>query len=154
MTKFAHDAIVPNSNSSLGKKQQVAEMFNDIAFKYDFLNRFLSVGIDVSWRKKGIHQLKEIKPQQVLDVATGTADVALLTYKILQPQKIIGIDISEGMLNIGKKKIEEQNLQNFIQLQKGDSEKIDFNDNTFDAITVAFGVRNFENLEKGLQEML
>ncbi|MBW7953055.1 MAG: class I SAM-dependent methyltransferase, partial [Chitinophagaceae bacterium] len=120
MTKFAHDAIVPNSNSSLGKKQQVAEMFNDIAFKYDFLNRFLSVGIDVSWRKKGIHQLKEIKPQQVLDVATGTADVALLTYKILQPQKIIGIDISEGMLNIGKKKIEEQNLQNFIQLQKGD----------------------------------
>ena len=154
MTKFAHDAIVPNSKSSLGKKQQVAEMFNDIAFKYDFLNRFLSVGIDVSWRKKGIHQLKEIKPQQVLDVATGTADVALLTYKILQPQKIIGIDISEGMLNIGKKKIEEQNLQHFIQLQKGDSEKIDFNDNTFDAITVAFGVRNFENLEKGLQEML
>lgn len=154
MTKFAHDAIVPNSKSSLGKKQQVAEMFNDIAFKYDFLNRFLSVGIDVSWRKKGIHQLKDIKPQQVLDVATGTADVALLTYKILQPQKIIGIDISEGMLNIGKKKIEEQNLQNFIQLQKGDSEKIDFNDNTFDAITVAFGVRNFENLEKGLQEML
>jgi len=154
MTKFAHDAIVPNSKSSLGKKQQVAEMFNDIAFKYDFLNRFLSVGIDVSWRKKGIHQLKDIKPQQVLDVATGTADVALLTYKILQPQKIIGIDISEGMLNIGKKKIEEQNLQHFIQLQKGDSEKIDFNDNTFDAITVAFGVRNFENLEKGLQEML
>lgn len=154
MTKFAHDAIVPNSKSSLGKKQQVAEMFNDIAFKYDFLNRFLSVGIDVSWRKKGIHQLKEIKPQQVLDVATGTADVALLTYKILQPQKIIGIDISEGMLNIGKKKIEEQNLQHVIQLQKGDSEKIDFNDNTFDAITVAFGVRNFENLEKGLQEML
>ncbi|HNJ58786.1 MAG TPA: class I SAM-dependent methyltransferase [Chitinophagaceae bacterium] len=111
MTKFAHDAIVPDTNSQLTKKQQVAAMFNDIAFKYDFLNRFLSAGIDIRWRKKGIKQLKELKPQFVLDVATGTADVALLTYKLLQPKKIIGIDISEGMLKIGKQKIADKKLQ-------------------------------------------
>lgn len=154
MTEFAHDNIVPDSKSNLSKKQQVAAMFDDIAFKYDFLNRFLSVGIDIGWRKKAINQLKELKPQTILDVATGTADVALLTYKMLKPQKIIGIDISEGMLQLGCKKIEEQNLQPHITLQLGDSEKINFNDNSFDAITVAFGVRNFENLEKGLNEML
>lgn len=154
MTEFAHDNIVPDSKSNLSKKQQVAAMFDDIAFKYDFLNRFLSAGIDISWRKKAIRQLKELKPQTILDVATGTADVALLTYKMLKPQTIIGIDISEGMLQLGRKKIEEQNLQQHITLQLGDSEKINFNDNSFDAITVAFGVRNFENLEKGLNEML
>lgn len=154
MTEFPHDNIVPDSKSNLSKKQQVAAMFDDIAFKYDFLNRFLSVGIDIGWRKKAINQLKELKPQTILDVATGTADVALLTYKMLKPQKIIGIDISEGMLQLGRKKIEEQNLQPHITLQLGDSEKINFTDNSFDAITVAFGVRNFENLEKGLNEML
>lgn len=154
MTKFAHDAIVPDNNSRLNKKQQVATMFNEIAFKYDFLNRFLSAGIDISWRKKGISQLKELKPKMVLDVATGTADVALLTYKMLQPEKIVGIDISEGMLNIGRKKIADKNLQQTIQLEIGDSEQINYPDNSFDAITVAFGVRNFENLEVGLQNML
>jgi demethylmenaquinone methyltransferase / 2-methoxy-6-polyprenyl-1,4-benzoquinol methylase len=154
MAKFAHDNIVPNAGSSLGKKEQVAEMFDNIAYRYDFLNRFLSAGIDVQWRKKAIKQLKGVNPRIILDVATGTADVALLTYKILHPTKIIGIDISEGMLDLGRKKIEKLGLQNIIELQSGDSETIQFADNTFDAITVAFGVRNFENLEKGLKEML
>lgn len=153
MAKFAHDTVVPDSESNVGKKQQVAEMFNDIAFRYDFLNRFLSVGIDIKWRKKAIKLLKDIEPQQILDVATGTADVALLTYKMLRPKKIIGIDISQGMLDFGHKKIEKAGLQNSIELQLGDSEKINFADNSFDAITVAFGVRNFENLDKGLKEM-
>jgi len=129
-------------------------MFDSIAFRYDFLNRFLSLGIDVGWRKKAIAQLKELHPQTILDVETGTADVALMTYKILHPKKIIGIDISEGMLELGRKKIEKQRLQQFIALQNGDSETINFPDNFFDAVTVAFGVRNFQNLEKGLQEML
>jgi demethylmenaquinone methyltransferase / 2-methoxy-6-polyprenyl-1,4-benzoquinol methylase len=154
MAKFAHDNIVPYQQSSLDKKSQVAEMFNSIAQRYDFLNRFLSAGIDISWRKKAIAQLKEVQPKIILDVATGTADVALMTYEMLHPEKIIGIDISEGMLEIGKKKIEKQGLQRSIELQYGDSETINFPNNFFDAITVAFGVRNFENLEKGLQEML
>jgi len=154
MANFAHDNIVPNKKSEKTKKEQVAAMFDDIAFKYDFLNRFLSVGIDVSWRKKAINQLKDLKPQRVLDVATGTADVALLTHKMLKPENIVGIDISEGMLELGRKKIAEQQLQNKITLHLGDSEKIDFPDNSFDAITVAFGVRNFENLTLGLKEML
>lgn len=154
MTKFAHDTIVPDKESGLNKKEQVAEMFNSIAFRYDFLNRFLSAGIDAGWRKKAINQLKELKPKKVLDVATGTGDVALMTYKMLQPEKIIGIDISEGMLGFGRQKIEKLGLQNSIELFKGDSENINFEDNSFDAITVAFGVRNFENLEKGLKEML
>jgi len=153
MAKFAHDTIVPNSGSSLGKKQQVAEMFNDIAFRYDFLNRFLSVGIDVQWRKKAIKQLKDLRPQTVLDVATGTADVALLTYKMLHPKKITGIDISEGMLEFGRKKIAKAGLEDSIELFTGDSEKINFPDNSFDAVTVAFGVRNFEHLDKGLKDM-
>ncbi len=153
MEKFAHDTIVPQKNSNLSKKEQVAEMFDSIAYRYDFLNRFLSAGIDVIWRKKAINMLKSIQPQKVLDVATGTADVALMTYNILKPKKIIGIDISEGMLDIGRKKIEEKNLQHIIELYSGDSEQIHFADNEFDAITVAFGVRNFQNLLKGLQEM-
>jgi demethylmenaquinone methyltransferase/2-methoxy-6-polyprenyl-1,4-benzoquinol methylase len=153
MAKFAHDTVVPNSSSSLGKKEQVAGMFNDIAFRYDFINRFLSVGIDVQWRKKAIRQLAEIKPQTVLDVATGTADVALLSYKMLHPNKIVGIDISEGMLEFGRKKIAKAGLESSIELFTGDSEKINFPDNSFDAVTVAFGVRNFEHLDKGLKDM-
>jgi demethylmenaquinone methyltransferase/2-methoxy-6-polyprenyl-1,4-benzoquinol methylase len=114
----------------------------------------LSVGIDVWWRKKAIAQLKALQPKQVLDVATGTGDVAILAYSILQPDRIIGIDISEGMLEIGRKKVTEKNLQQHIELLSGDSETINFPDNSFDAITVAFGVRNFQDLEKGLKEML
>lgn len=154
MSKFSHDTIVPFKESSLSKKQQVAAMFDKIAFRYDFLNRFLSAGIDVSWRKKAIRQLKDLQPQIILDVATGTGDVAVLANKILHPQKITGIDISEGMLEIGRRKIGKLGLQNRIELMTGDSENISFADNSFDAITVAFGVRNFQNLEAGLTEML
>src|SRR5574343_724994 len=103
MGKFAHDEIVPFKESELTKKEQVADMFNNIAFKYDFLNRFLSVGIDIWWRKKAISELKSLQPKMILDVATGTADVAILTHKMLHPEKIIGIDISDGMLEIGRK---------------------------------------------------
>jgi len=154
MTKFAHDDIVPDKASSLDKKEQVATMFNDIAKRYDFLNCLLSAGIDKSWRKKAIAELKDIQPKKILDVATGTADVALMTYKILKPEKIIGIDISDGMIALGKEKIAKKGLTDFIELQNGDSEKINYTDNFFDAVTVAFGVRNFQNLEKGLSEML
>jgi demethylmenaquinone methyltransferase/2-methoxy-6-polyprenyl-1,4-benzoquinol methylase len=129
-------------------------MFNSIAGKYDFLNRFLSAGVDIWWRKKAISQLKKLKPKIVLDVATGTADVALMTHKELHPDKIYGIDISAGMLDLGRKKIQQKGLEKIIELQQGDSENIAFEDNFFDGITVAFGVRNFENLEKGLAEML
>ncbi len=154
MTEFAHDSIVPFKESELTKKQQVASMFDKIAFRYDFLNRFLSAGIDVSWRKKALKELKELKPQYMLDVATGTGDVAILGNEILNPKKITGIDISTGMLELGRKKIEKLHLSHKIELLKGDSEKINFDDESFDAVTVAFGVRNYENLEQGLMEML
>ncbi|MBN9299085.1 MAG: bifunctional demethylmenaquinone methyltransferase/2-methoxy-6-polyprenyl-1,4-benzoquinol methylase UbiE [Filimonas sp.] len=153
MAKFEHDNIVPYQESTLNKKEQVAEMFDSIAGKYDFMNRFLSAGIDVKWRKKAIRQLSSLHPQTVLDVATGTADVAILTQKILHPSAVTGIDISEGMLELGRKKVEKLGLQDKIKLFKGDSETINYPDNSFDAITVSFGVRNFENLEKGLSEM-
>lgn len=135
------------------KKGQVSTMFNRIAPYYDFLNRFLSLGIDTIWRKKAIDELQSEQPKFILDVATGTADVALETVKRLHPDKIIGIDISTEMLEIGKKKIKKRGLDTVIELLEGDSENLPFADNTFDAITVAFGVRNFENLEKGLTEM-
>lgn len=153
MSQYAHDTVVPIKNSGDSKKQQVAGMFDDIAFRYDFLNRFLSAGIDIRWRKKAIKELTLLKPKIILDVATGTADVAIMTTNILKPEKITGIDISEGMLQIGRKKIEKLGLQSTIELLNGDSETINFKNNTFDAVTVAFGVRNFENLEKGLAEI-
>lgn len=153
MTKFAHDTVVPDQTSTLNKKQQVAAMFNDIAFRYDFLNRFLSLGLDISWRKKAIEQLRNNNPQTILDVATGTADMPILIFNKFKTPKIIGIDISKDMIAIGEKKIKQQQLEKFIQLQEGDSENIPFTDNSFDAATVAFGVRNFENLEKGLAEV-
>lgn len=153
MTKFAHDTVVPYKNSALSKKEQVAGMFNDIAKRYDFLNRFLSAGIDIGWRKKGLKQLVAIKPTTLLDVATGTADVAILASSMLNPEKIIGIDISDGMLEIGRQKIKKLSLENKIELFNGDSEAIKFEDNSFDAVTVSFGVRNFQDLEKGLSEI-
>ena len=153
MSQYAHDTIVPYKNSELGKKQQVAGMFNDIAFRYDFLNRFLSAGIDIRWRKKAIKQLEKNQPKTILDVATGTADVAIMASGILKVAKITGIDISDGMLEIGRKKIQKLGLQNTIELLNGDCETINFNNDSFEAVTVAFGVRNFENLEKGLSEI-
>lgn len=154
MTEFAHDTVVPYKDSDSSKKQQVAAMFDDIAFKYDFLNRFLSAGIDVGWRKKAIKQIAGLQPKTILDVATGTADVAIMASGILKPEKIVGIDISDGMLEIGRQKVEKAGLTGIIELLNGDSETINFNDNTFDAVTVAFGVRNFQQLEKGLSEIL
>jgi len=127
-------------------------MFNNIASHYDFLNHFLSLGIDKIWRKKAINKLKDISPEYILDVATGTADLAIEAFR-LNPKKIIGIDISIQMLEIGELKIKEKKLDCFIELQKGDSENMSFPDNSFDAVTVAFGVRNFENLDKGLSEI-
>jgi demethylmenaquinone methyltransferase / 2-methoxy-6-polyprenyl-1,4-benzoquinol methylase len=154
MAKYLHDKIVPFKDSNLGKKEQVADMFNRIAPRYDFLNRFLSAGVDVYWRKKAIKELTGLQPQIILDTATGTADIPIMIAKYLHPKKIVGIDISEGMLELGRKKIAALNLTKSIELQAGDCEAINFPDNEFDAITVAFGVRNFENLENGLREMI
>ncbi|MBI2729980.1 MAG: bifunctional demethylmenaquinone methyltransferase/2-methoxy-6-polyprenyl-1,4-benzoquinol methylase UbiE [Sphingobacteriales bacterium] len=151
--KYLHDKVVPFESSGRSKKEQVAEMFDSIAYRYDFLNRFLSAGIDTRWRKKAINLLKDIQPKQILDVATGTADMALMEMKLLKPDKIIGIDISNKMLEIGRQKIDKQALGEKITLLNGDSETINFPENSFDAVTVAFGVRNFENLEKGLSEI-
>jgi len=153
MNIYPHDTIVPFKNSGESKKKQVENMFDKIAFRYDFLNRFLSLGIDVGWRKKAIKELISHHPKQILDVATGTGDFAMASYKILKPEKITGLDISDGMLEIGRKKILKAGLQKHIELVNGDSEAILFKDNSFDAVTVAFGVRNFENLEKGLSEI-
>jgi len=153
MNIYPHDTVVPFKNSKESKKKQVENMFDKIAFRYDFLNRFLSAGIDVRWRKKAIKQLIDLRPKKILDVATGTGDFAITSYEILNPEKIIGIDISDGMLEIGRKKIEKAGFENSIELLNGDSEAILFDDNSFHAVTVAFGVRNFENLEKGLSEI-
>ncbi len=153
MNMYPHDTVVPFKDSSESKKKQVEAMFDKIAFRYDFLNRFLSAGIDVGWRKKAIKLLQPVKPETILDVATGTGDFALTSYEILKPEKITGIDISEGMLELGRKKIIKAGLTDHIELLNGDSEAILFKDNSFDAVTVAFGVRNFENLERGLSEI-
>jgi len=144
--------VLPDAHSDLNKKAQVADMFDRIAGKYDFLNHFLSMGIDKGWRRKAIKEIARIQPQKILDVATGTGDLAIAALQT-KPQQIIGIDISEGMLEIGKKKIEALHASQIIQLEKGDSEALSFETGSFDAITCAYGVRNFENLEKGLTEM-
>jgi len=144
--------IKPYNDQNAGKKEQVATMFNKIAYRYDFLNHFLSLGIDKIWRRKAINYLKNSSPKRILDVASGTADLAIESLR-LNPEKVIGIDISEEMLRIGIAKVERKGLQHKIRLQVGDSENLQFENDYFDAITVAFGVRNFENLEKGLSEM-
>ena len=148
-----HDHIIPFKDSEKGKKEQVAEMFDRIAPKYDFMNRFLSARTDIGWRKKAIRLLKKDRPQHIIDVATGTADMALMAYRMLRPAAITGIDISNQMLEIGRKKIEKEGLVENIRLYNGDSETINFAENTFDAGMVAFGIRNFEHLEKGLSEI-
>ncbi len=153
MTEYAHDKVVPLADSELSKKEQVADMFDNIAHRYDFLNRFLSAGIDIQWRKKAIRQLKDLRPKKILDVATGTGDMAIMAARILQPERIIGIDISDGMLALGREKVAKAGLKTHIELLNGDSETISFQDESFDAVTVAFGVRNFQQLEKGLSEI-
>jgi demethylmenaquinone methyltransferase/2-methoxy-6-polyprenyl-1,4-benzoquinol methylase len=162
MANYSHDRIVPFKDSELGKKQQIAAMFDKIAFRYDFLNRFLSGGIDIYWRRRAIRELAGVaatsvastSTKTILDVATGTADMAIMMARYLPASHITGIDISTGMLEIGRQKITRLKLEEKISLQTGDSEAIHFPDVHFDAVTVAFGVRNFENLEKGLKEML
>jgi demethylmenaquinone methyltransferase/2-methoxy-6-polyprenyl-1,4-benzoquinol methylase len=146
--------VVKPYQDSGSKKEQVSDMFNNIAHKYDFLNRILSLGIDKIWRRKAINIIKKTNPSRILDVATGTADVAISTANIVKPESIVGVDISKEMLEVGKKKIKNLGLDQTISLKLGDSESLEFEDNYFDAATVAFGVRNFENLEKGLAEML
>jgi ubiquinone/menaquinone biosynthesis methyltransferases len=134
------------------KKDEVAQMFNNIAHRYDFLNHFLSLGIDKIWRKITIRELKAVQPKKILDIATGTGDLALAAL-VLRPEQIVGIDISEGMLAKGREKIEKAGKSHIIRFEQGDSEQIHFPDNTFDAAMVAFGVRNFENLQQGLNEI-
>lgn len=150
---YEHDSIVPFKESRETKKEQVAGMFDRIAGKYDFLNRFLSGGTDIAWRKKALRKLKGAPVQHLLDVATGTADLAIMAKKMLNPAQITGIDISNQMLDIGREKVKKAGYQNVISLQYGDSETINYPSETFDAVTAAFGVRNFEHLEKGLEEM-
>lgn len=145
--------VTPYSSDE-SKKAQVERMFDKIAPRYDLLNRVLSLGIDVWWRKHALGYLKAGQPRDILDVATGTADVALLAAKLLKPERIIGIDIANQMLDIGRQKIRSQGLESVVELKTGDSEQLEFPEACFDAVTVAFGVRNFENLERGLAEML
>jgi demethylmenaquinone methyltransferase / 2-methoxy-6-polyprenyl-1,4-benzoquinol methylase len=145
--------IVPYKNNKLSKKEQVAIMFDNISQHYDFLNHFLSLGIDIRWRKKAIRLLKDYRPKRILDIATGTGDFAIEALK-LNPDLVTGIDISEGMLDKGREKLKRMSLENKISLMYGDSENLQFEDNKFDAIIVAFGVRNFQNLYQGLSEML
>ena len=145
--------IVKPYNTNRSKKEEVAEMFNNIAVKYDFLNHFLSLGIDHIWRYKAINELKEIQPKRILDLATGTGDFAIAALR-LKPEQIIGMDISAGMLEVGKTKMLKKEYNHIIDMRLGDSENLPFEDNYFDALTVGFGVRNYENLEKGLSEML
>ncbi len=145
--------ITPYKDSELGKKEQVAQMFDAISGNYDGLNRVISFGIDVKWRKKVLKLVSAKKPKIVLDIATGTGDLALLMAST-SAEKIIGLDISAGMLAVGREKIEAKNLSEKIEMLLADSENMPFENDTFDAITVAFGVRNFEHLEKGLSEIL
>jgi demethylmenaquinone methyltransferase/2-methoxy-6-polyprenyl-1,4-benzoquinol methylase len=146
-------SVKPYYKDNQSKKEEVAEMFNNISKRYDFLNHFLSMGIDKLWRKKAIKILGKNKPKVILDIATGTGDFAVEALK-LNPTKVIGIDISQGMLDMGIEKMKKKKVDHIIDLQLGDSESLNFEDNYFDGYTVGFGVRNFENLEKGLGEML
>lgn len=153
MTRFAHDPIKPFSDQG-SKKEQVSEMFDRIAPRYDFMNRVLSAGIDRGWRKKAISRFLPDHPKHLLDVATGTGDMAIMAARLLHPEKITGIDISENMLALGREKVAKANIGTKIELLGGDSETINFPDDSFDGVMVAFGVRNFEHLEQGLKEIL
>ena len=144
--------VTPYQDSDLGKKEQVTKMFDTISENYDGLNRVISFGIDIKWRKRVVAILKNKKPEILLDIATGTGDLAINLVQT-GARKIIGLDISPGMLEVGKKKVLDKHMEKTIEMIEGDSENLPFEDNTFDAVTVAFGVRNFETLEKGLFEI-
>ena len=145
--------VKPYNQVDKSKKQEVAEMFDNISARYDFLNHFLSLGIDKIWRRKAIKQLRSISVKKIIDIATGTGDFAIAALK-LNPEEVIGLDISAGMLAVGEQKMIKNKVDSIIKMQLGDSENIPYDSNYFDALTVGFGVRNFENLELGLTEML
>jgi demethylmenaquinone methyltransferase/2-methoxy-6-polyprenyl-1,4-benzoquinol methylase len=145
--------VKPYGDDKKSKKEEVAQMFDNISGRYDFLNHFLSLGIDKLWRKKAVKMLQEIQPKRILDIATGTGDFALESLK-MSPTEVVGIDISEGMLAKGREKMVKRKVDHIISMRLGDSENLPFEDNYFDALTVGFGVRNFQNLEIGLAEML
>jgi demethylmenaquinone methyltransferase/2-methoxy-6-polyprenyl-1,4-benzoquinol methylase len=145
--------VVKPYNTEQSKKQEVTAMFDNISARYDFMNHFLSFGIDRIWRRKAVQLLKDIQPLYILDLATGTGDFALALLK-LKPKKIVGMDISRGMLDVGIKKMKERKVDHIIEMKHGDSEALPFESNSFDAVTVSFGVRNFEDLSQGLSEML
>lgn len=145
--------VTPYKDSNLGKKEQVTKMFDTISKNYDGLNRVISFGIDIKWRKKVVEILKKEKPQSILDIATGTGDLAIALVKT-GAKKIVGLDISPGMLAVGKEKVTDKKLNSTIEMVVGDSEKLTFEDNSFDAVTVSFGVRNFETLNTGMAEIL
>ncbi|GHT76201.1 demethylmenaquinone methyltransferase [Bacteroidia bacterium] len=151
---YSVEKIIPYTGKSGAKSVQVEEMFNEIAPKYDLLNRMLSLGIDRFWRKKGIRALQSLAPKKILDVATGTGDLALEACRMLQPDEIRGIDISEQMMNVGKEKVSRARLSEKIRFERQNCDDLQLPDNSFDAAMVAFGVRNFEDLDKGLQEIL
>ncbi len=144
--------VKPYKDQDNSRKEQVTQMFDNISGNYDFMNRIMTFGIDVKWRKKVVKMVAETNAKDILDIATGTGDFAIMLADI-KPQKIVGLDISEGMLAVGKKKVQEKKLEHIIEMVLGDSENLPFDDNSFDAVTVGFGVRNFENLDKGLQEI-
>jgi demethylmenaquinone methyltransferase / 2-methoxy-6-polyprenyl-1,4-benzoquinol methylase len=144
--------IIPYKDSNLGKKEQVTQMFDTISDKYDGLNRVISFGIDIKWRKKVLQLVSAKNPETILDIATGTGDLAILMAKT-SAKKIVGLDLSSGMLEVGKVKINDKNLSDKIEMVLGDSENIPYPNDSFDAITVSFGIRNFETLEKGLAEI-
>jgi demethylmenaquinone methyltransferase/2-methoxy-6-polyprenyl-1,4-benzoquinol methylase len=146
--------VTPYRNSTLNKKEQVEKMFDTISEDYDGLNRVISFGTDVKWRKKVLKLILEKKPETIMDIATGTGDLAIKFAKWSKARKIIGLDLSDGMLAIARKKVENTHYKDTIEFVKGDSESLSYDDNTFDAITVSFGIRNFANLEKGLSEIL
>ena len=149
---FDCEKVLPYEQEG-GKKEQIVRMFDAISDNYDPMNRFMTFGIDTIWRKNAILSLKKFQPKTILDVATGTGDFAINAFRLLQPEKIVGIDISEGMLKVGEIKVSAPEFQSKIELKVGDSTNLEFKDATFDAATVAFGVRNFEDLEKGISEM-
>ncbi|NQY68748.1 MAG: bifunctional demethylmenaquinone methyltransferase/2-methoxy-6-polyprenyl-1,4-benzoquinol methylase UbiE [Flavobacteriales bacterium] len=144
--------VTPYNDKSISKKEQVATMFDKIAGSYDFLNHLLSLGIDILWRKKAVNILRPLKPKSILDVATGTGDFAIESLS-LNPERVIGIDISKEMINVGISKIEKKGYQDRIFLEQGDGENIAYDNDSFDAITIGFGVRNFEDVPKGLSDM-
>lgn len=141
-------------NNEQPKKEQVAQMFDSIAPDYDKLNKALSIGIDGYWRREAIKTLRKYRPQHILDIATGTGDFALLAHRILHPKRIVGIDISEGMMQVGREKVRQKGWQKIITFDKQDSSALAFPDNCFDAATAAFGVRNFENIDQSFREVL